>query len=167
MIGSKLFGGFQAVDRTNCISLLQEGSPQLEVSQFIAGDGLHDLAQQGHGLLQLVLQEQRVAKVVHRVGIRRENLKLSEKFASRRLELLLLQVDKTRVIVSFGKPGIELQGFANLAERAWIIFLLRIGLAEQEVDRWIARILLQQTAENHSSNLGLTHSDQSRAPREQ
>src|SRR5260370_13280444 len=50
-------------------SLLQEGAPELEVSQFIIGHGLDNLAQKGSRLLQLALQEQSIAKLVHRVRI--------------------------------------------------------------------------------------------------
>jgi hypothetical protein len=64
-------------------------------------------------------------------------------------------MDKTSVIVGFCKPRIEPQRIAEFVEGAGIIFLLRVGLPQQKVDRCVACILLEQLAENTGSSSGL------------
>ncbi len=101
MIGGKLFSCFQILNGAGCIFLLQEGATQLEVSQFIVGHGLDNLAQKRNRLRQLALQEQRIAKVVHGVGIAWTKIEFGAKFPRRGFELILSEVDQTSVIVSF------------------------------------------------------------------
>ena len=93
MFGGKLFGPFQALNGAGGVSLLQQGTPQFEVSQFIVGHGLDSLAQQTNRLWQLALQEQRVAKMVQRVEIAWAKVEFGAKFPRGGFELLLPEID--------------------------------------------------------------------------
>src|SRR5215472_3101718 len=76
-------------------------------------------------------------------------------------------MDETGVIVGFCKPRIEPQSIAEFVDGAEIIFLLRVGLPQQNVDRCVAGILLKQPAENTGSSAGLMRAYQGRSPCEE
>src|SRR6266404_8959443 len=82
MTGCKLLGGFQARNGASSVSLLQECAPKLELSYFIVGRNLYNLAKEAHRLRQLTLQKQRIAQMVQGVGIAGANAQFRAKFPS-------------------------------------------------------------------------------------
>src|SRR5256885_17229370 len=109
------------------IFLLQEGASQLEVSHFILGHGFDRLTQKTNRLRYLALREQRIAKMVHRVRIVGTNSELRTKFPCAAFEVILMQVDQTGVVMSFGKSWIKPQSGVDFVDGVGIILLLRVG----------------------------------------
>jgi len=60
----KLLRSFETFDGASGISLLQEGAAKFELGHFIIRLSADHLAQKGHRLLRVALQEKRVAKMI-------------------------------------------------------------------------------------------------------
>src|SRR5467141_2181437 len=166
-VGRKLLRSFETFDGASGISLLQECAAKFELGHFIIRLSADHLAQKGHRLLRVALQEKRVAKMIAGDQIGRVNFQLGAKLSSRRFEIALTKVDEAREIVGSGKPRIKLQCSFQLREAARKIFLLRVRLPQEKVNRGVARVLLQQPAENVCGNLGLPRSNECRTPSEE
>src|SRR5882724_2845812 len=136
------------------------------MSQFIIGLRLDYLAEDGNRLLHLPLQEKGVAEVIAGERIGRTNFQLAAKFRGGSFEIALTKVDESNEIVGLGKAGIELQGGMELGERAGIVFLLRVRLAEKQVHGGIAGVLFEQAAEDFHGRIGLMSANEGRTPGE-
>src|SRR5260370_39627323 len=78
----------------------------------IVGLGVEHLAQEGHSLLRVALQEKRVAEMIGGDRIGRANLQLGAKFRGRGFEIALAKLDEAHEIVGFGETrGGVLVGF--------------------------------------------------------
>src|SRR5580704_437118 len=115
----------------------------------------------------MTLGQQGVPKMISREGVGGPKLKFGAKFLLGSFERTLVKVNETFVIVRLRKSGIELQGSFQFGECVGVVFLLGVGLSEQQVNAGIAGVLFKKTAENFHGQTRLASANKSGAPSEE
>jgi hypothetical protein len=92
----------------------------------------------------MALGKQGVTEMIGRERVGGPKVKLGAKFLGGGFERTLVKINETRVIMSVGKTGIELQCGFELCECVGVVLLLSIGLAKEKMDIGIAGVLFEK-----------------------